>query len=236
MEPGTAIAIAAAAILLSRPRVEKSAPKTSKDLVRLLEPIEDAGMLPGFRAFAQAVARRESSFNNRAKNTSATEARAAARAYDRAIERGYFRGNTNPRARWVFGSGGWFGFLPATGLAQGGTDGPFRLGSPDLVFDARSSVAMAAEYAAAIIRNYLDGVPRQHRTWLAVRRGWASPSLAADWQEKNERSRAVRQRFELDLMRCCGLRPADLPLATLGTYRGIGGVIRVLGSDDGPSA
>lgn len=198
-----------------------------EELRSYLETLHEAGALPGFRIFAEAVARRESGFNSQAKNTSPTEAAAAARLFDGARSRGHFADNPHvgDRSAWTFGSGGWFGFLPSTGLAQGGHEGPWQQAHPSTIFDPIESTAMAAAYAAAIIRNYFDRLPASERNWLAVRRGWRSIALIPDWREEKETSRGVRKRFLEDIRRVTGWDEATAEVfaespAKLGTYGG----------------
>lgn len=73
-------------------------------------------------------------------NVSAGEASAAAQAYDKNAAK--FAGSPWLRERYVFGSGGWFGQLPAYALAA--FDGSWLMPDADpwWVFEARASVLM----------------------------------------------------------------------------------------------
>jgi len=177
--------------------------------------VEETGALPGFARFAAAAAYTESKGNNRVGlgvsqgilpsnvklNTGTAGARneqkAACSLYKGAKSRGYYSGNPYPASRWCFGSGGWFGFLPATGLAAGGTKGPFAEGDPFLVFQPIESIVMMADFAKRVIRsNRFQSLPYGEQNWLAIRRGMAASSLIDDYTEENERSPKTRERLE----------------------------------------
>jgi hypothetical protein len=168
---------------------------------RLAQVVEAAGTLPGFATFATAAAWTESRWRSSAANRTPSEASAACRLFRGARKRGFFLGNPHPEAAWCFGSGGWFGLMPATGLAAGGTKGPFSRSDPALVFHPASSVVMLADLVRRLVVSYGAG------TWLAVRRGMASPGLVRDDVESKQRSRAVRARFE-EALRKAGADPA----------------------------
>lgn len=82
---------------------------------------------------------------------------------------------------------GWFGMRPKSAKHDA------VLMNPDLLLEEEWAVAMAAWYAERL-RSYWrhDGEP----TWLALRRGWALPSLVGDRDEDRQRSRDVRRRLE----------------------------------------
>jgi len=177
--------------------------------------VEETGALPGFTQFAAAAAYTESKGNNRVglgvsqgvlpsnvklntgSGAARNEQKAACNLYEGARGRGYYTDNPYPKARWCFGSGGWFGFLPATGLAAGGTKGPFAKADPFLVFHPIESVVMMADFAKRVIRgNRFQSLPYGEQNWLAVRRGMAASSLIDDYMEENERSAKTRERLE----------------------------------------
>ncbi len=177
--------------------------------------VEATGALPGFSAFAPAVAYTESRGNNLkglgidygalpsnvTLNTGSAgadnEAKAACNLWKGARTRGYYQDNPYDWRYWCFGSGGWFGFLPATGLAAGGTSGPFAEQSPNLVFDPIASMVMLADFTKRVIRNpVFKAMPPVHQNWLAVRRGMAASSLIDDYNEERERSPKTRERLE----------------------------------------
>lgn len=170
---------------------------------RLAETAERAGAPPGFATFAVAVAFTESGWKNTAQNKTQHEVESSCRLYHGARKRGYFSGNPHPASDWCIGSGGWFGLMPATGLAAGGKNGPFANGNPRLVFDPAASVVMLASFVRAMVIKY--GAD----SWLAVRRGMASPGLVKDKAETHERSLGVRSRLEKAL-RMSGADPGFL--------------------------
>lgn len=222
------VVLAAAVVRLS-PKYNPPPAKSEgeRELRAYLERIRETGALPGFEVFAHAVAKRESGFNNMARNTTASEASSAARLFEGAKSRGHFSENpfVGDEQDWVFGSGGWFGFLPSTALSQGGRNGPWQNEHPSQIFNPAQSVAMAASYAAALIKHYFDDLPPQHRNFLALRRGWKALSLIPDYNETQAASRGVHERLVLDLQRVTGWTKAEAEAfahspATLGNWRG----------------
>jgi len=184
-------------------------------LDRMIYSLEEAGVLPGIRPFLMGTAYRESRFNPAAMNASPGEARAAARGYRKALERGYFVGSPWTEAdRWGWGSGGWFGFLPSSGLSGGGKRGPWQHSDPMSVLVPAEAVGMAVAYIMGLIRQFAatglgPAVPHEHRNWLAIRRGWAAPSLVKDYLEAEPRSRAVRARFLKDVALAMSITERD---------------------------
>jgi hypothetical protein len=85
---------------------------------------------------------------------------------------------------------GWFQLRPKSAFA-------YQLShlqsQPELLFDKRWAVAMAAWYGFRLRKHAGAG---QTLNWLALRRGWALPSLVKDVNEDKERSVKVRQRYE----------------------------------------
>lgn len=177
--------------------------------------VEAAGTLYGFSRFAPAVAYTESGGNNliglgisqgilpsnvklRSKGKAAKgEAEAACTLWKGARSRGWYQDNPYDRRYWCFGSGGWFGFLPATGLSAGGQNGPFVEQSPFMVFEPIESVVMLADFVKRTVRgNRFQSLPYGEQNWLAIRRGLAGSFLIDDYQEEHERSPKTRARLE----------------------------------------
>lgn len=186
---------------------------------------ERAAAMPGFTAFALAVADRESNGNPDTFNDDASEAAAAARGYAR-NRPGIYALNPYPPGRWTWGSGGLYGQLPSTALAAEG----FHLGDPYLVFDRKAANAMFVDYLHRIVRNHFSRIPPEHRTFLTLRRFMSSNVHGYDWAEKLEKSPAIRMRFARDL-RARGIAPNFMHQrvrfggypGALAVYRGIGG-------------
>lgn len=116
----------------------------------------------------------------------ANEARAAKIAYERNADK--FTSCGHPASAYQFGSGGWFGMLPANGLAKlSGTS----LGClpPSAVFDPAASLVMALLMARALTgwTGY-----KKTPTWLNLRVGWGNPSAMGNAAKLSER----RERFE----------------------------------------
>lgn len=148
---------------------------------------EWAGLDAEWIAFLEEAAMRESGFNNlrglgvpsmfpdwaipsdASTKVQQNEADAATIGYDR---------NENlaqcdwPRSRYTFGSGGWFGFLPSTGVAVfRGTR--YECIDPWMLFDPATSLVMAMGYGRGLQRwDNFKGKP----TWLNLRVGWGNPS------------------------------------------------------------
>jgi len=157
----------------------------SVDAVRGLA--REAGLAEEWADFFAFVAWRESKGNPAARNSSETEAEKAAESYDRNVHRLGECGH--PRSAYVFGSGGWFGFLPAVGLTQLGPE--YRCLPPSSVFEPRVAVAMAVGFARGLMRwKRFQEVP----TWLNLRLMWGSPSDGGD----AEALRLARDKYEAD--------------------------------------
>jgi hypothetical protein len=105
------------------------------------------------------------------------EANAAVVAYNRAREQGWLPATCWPRVGYVFGSGGWFGLLPANALAAY-RETDLVCQHPFTVFDGPGSLVMAIALARRL---------RQWKQWdgtvLSLRAGWGNPSAmnSADW-------------------------------------------------------
>lgn len=133
----------------------------------------EAGLPSAWGDFLALVAWRESKGNAQARNDDANEAEAAAQAYERNRER--FAGCGYPASTYTFGSGGWFGMLPANALAQLGDD--HRCLPPSSVFEPRVAIAMAVGFARGLMgwRRY-----QQVPTWLNLRAMWGWPAKGGD--------------------------------------------------------
>lgn len=165
-----------------------------------------------FVPFGLAVAHRESRFNPNARNTDAIQN--SCELYDASAS--IFANNPYGRSAFCIGTGGLYGFMPATGLKPK----VFRNLNPQLIFDPVASTAMFADYVTRIVSNYFDQLPAEHRNWLAVRRSMAGLSVMFDTDESTERAREVRTRLAVDLA-AIGADPDlmyDRP--RLGTYPG----------------
>ncbi len=90
-------------------------------------------------------------------------------AYDRNVKR--YGPCLWPQMLYTFGSGGWFQFLPANGLAAfWGTE--LECMHPWNVFDPAASVVMAIEMARRLMKK--DNF-KANPTWLNLRVGWGGP-------------------------------------------------------------
>lgn len=122
------------------------------------------------------------------------ESDAAARGYD---ENPAYAESPFPRRMWIFGSGGPYGLIPSSALAPWrGTD-ELRRGrvTPYDVFNPWRATVFFVDYVYRIVkRPEFRSLPAQHQTVLALKRGLASPNLAADHAETHARSRSVQRR------------------------------------------
>ncbi len=157
-----------------RPKEEKYA--EIWDLARV---VEQKAQMPGFAAFALAVATSESRGYHLAANTSESEAAAACRGYERYPAK--FAGNPYGRDRFCFGGGGWFGFLPSTALSAPS----FANQDPYLVFNKAASVALLADYVRRVKKGFFHKLPPSCRNWLTIRRFMASNKIGMDCYETN---------------------------------------------------
>ncbi len=167
----------------------------------------------GFVPFGLAVSNRESRFNNLAHNQSASEVAASCNLWE-----GNSRYQNSPygRAAFCIGSGGWYGFLPATGLAPK----VFRNKNPQLIFDPAASTAMFMAFVEAIIRKYFPKLPAQHRNWLSISRAMASLGTMYDYNETKPRARQNRERLANNLS-AIGASPNLMYLKpSVGNYPG----------------
>lgn len=105
-------------------------------------------------------------------NSSTAEAKAAERAYERNVET--FAGCW-PKAAYGFGSGGWYGMLPANGIIAFKNDTELKCLHPWVVFDPKISTIMAAWFARR-----LQGWKNWDGTVLSLRVGWGAPEKMGD--------------------------------------------------------
>lgn len=163
-------------------------------IAQLAGAVEKRSGLAGFKAFALGVATNESKGNNLAVNDSKGEAAAACNLY-KANANTRYKNNPYPPEDFCFGTGGWYGLMPATALAGSF----FRNSDPMLIFDPKASTVMLADFVRRVANGYWHKLPPEHRTLLTVRRFMVSNSVGLDWQETKDRSRFVRQNFASDL-------------------------------------
>jgi hypothetical protein len=124
-----------------------------------------------------------------------SEAEAAATAYDR--NKDAYLDSPYPRRMWVFGSGGPYGLIPANALAPWrGTDALLRGNvTPYDIFNPwRATVFFVDMVRRLMDRAEFRDLPASSRNVLALKRGLARPSLMADYEELQARSRTVRRR------------------------------------------
>lgn len=191
-------AAVALALLISPPARASYVPAQGGGYAQIYElarQIERRAQMPGFAAFALGVATRESRGNNLAINDSASEAKHACDLYLANADTRY-ADNPYGAARFCFGSGGWYGLMPATALAGK----PFRTLDPYLIFDPAASTVLLADYVRRVVKGYFHKLPASCRNYLTIRRFMASNKVGLDCDETNyDRSAVVRERFGADL-------------------------------------
>lgn len=177
---------------------------SSAGYARIRELAKQAGLSELHTNFLLLVARGESGGNNlrglgipelfptgtiptkNAGQAGVNEARAARAAYQQNIKR--FEGCPWPAEAYGFGSGGWFAFLPAYGLAQFPRDSGLRCLPPSAVFDPVASFCMAIGFARSLQGwSGFKEVP----TVLNLRGGWGRPGQMG----KPERLANIRDRY-----------------------------------------
>lgn len=154
-------------------------------------------------AFLEATAYRESGFNNlrglglpnqfpdwarpsegASFQTQQNEADAARQGYE---NNSYLASCPWPASRYTFGSGGWFGMIPAFGVRVfKGTK--YACIDPWAVFDPPASLVMAMGFGRGLTnwKNF-----KKKPTWLNLRVGWGNPSAMG----KPDRMAKVQQKF-----------------------------------------
>ncbi|MCH9681289.1 MAG: hypothetical protein K0V04_07645 [Deltaproteobacteria bacterium] len=186
MAAGAVLVLAAAGeAQAALPRLPNADGKARVAAVRGLA--AEAGLSDAWGDFFALVAWRESKGNPSAVNDSISEAEAAATAFGRNQHR--YAGCGHSDGDYTFGSGGWFGILPANGLAQ--LDEAFMCLPPASVFEPRVAMAMAVGFARGLMG--WDGYQRVP-TWLNLRAMWGKPGKGGD----PERLAAVRDKFTQD--------------------------------------
>jgi len=169
----------------------------------LLAAMEAADLPDDWQVFLAATAYRESKWHNdvglgpndapgrppwfrdskAGPKTQANEAKAACRAYEKNFDK-WFRNSPYPAARYCFGSGGWFGLLPAYGVISGFKATPELIPQIDPwdVSDPLVSLVMAIGLARGLMnwQQFEEG----GGTWLALRIGWGNPSAMDEAQSK----------------------------------------------------
>lgn len=218
MKRGTAIAIAIAAALVFAGTASASGPSVrpvdAKGLAKVRAYAANAGLSKDWQDFFVLVAYRESKGRSdvglgidagapvwadlHGGSAGESEAAAAARAYDR---------NANdlaecwPRVTYTWGSGGWYGILPANGLEvfEGTT---WHCIHPWTVLDPAISTVMAIGMARRLMG--WDGF-KAAPTVLNLRLGWGDPSSMGE----PDKLAAKRDDYEKDA------RSAGLPVSFL---------------------
>jgi len=148
--------------------------------------IEDLTGAKGFGDFCVAVSYAESRFNRFARNTT--------------------EGDNPNAASGIVGARPKSAFPVAKNKGDWGTH---PQDNPDSLFDIRVSVAQAAHYYHRC-RFYAKRQKISDFTMLSIRRCWAYPSIADDFDETEKpRSAKVRERFEVAI-EAVGLPPSFL--------------------------
>lgn len=184
-------------------------PPSSAGLDELRAVMDAAGLPQDWQTFLAATAYGESKWNNdvglgpnddpgrppwlrpskASEKLQDAEAKAACNAYRKNEDR--FAGSPYPKARYCFGSGGFFGFLPVYGIVSGFKATPELIPEIDPwdVTDPIVSVVMAVGFARGLMKwkRFREG----GGTWLALRVGWGNPS-AMGGARTNDR---VREKF-----------------------------------------
>jgi len=157
----------------------------------LASQVERETKMPGFTAFALAVARRESRGNPQATRTEQHDADRACDLYE-ATRNTRFSDNPYGAERFCFGSGGLYQFLPAVGLSAPS----FREQDPYLVFDPAAATAMLADFVRRVMKGYWHKLPKSCRNWATINRFMASNRVGLDCDAGTyQRSRQNEERF-----------------------------------------
>jgi hypothetical protein len=168
----------------------------SENVAHYLAAAEDASGIEGLTTFGLAVSLRESGWNNLAVNDSPREAAEACEAWERQRTRKLRDSPYNSEKFFCWGTGGWFGAMPAYDLARN----PFENLNPLwAVHDPATSTAMFVARIVSVVRKHFPSLPKDHRNWLSVRRSQASLRTMRDFLETKERAKLTRQRLESDL-------------------------------------
>lgn len=157
--------------------------KGTAQLGLLREMVARAGLDSDWAAFFGAVAHHESTWYASAHNGSPGERAASRKAYERNASQ--LAGCGHPASEYEFGSGGWYGLIPANAIV-----GAFRGTSaicidPRKVFDPWASTLMAIAYAKNL--QGWKSFQRSDRSWLALNRGWVVPGAMDIERPKTDR-------------------------------------------------
>lgn len=176
--------------------------KGKSKIVPYLDAAEKASGIEGLAAFGLATAKRESGLSLAAENRSEGESKAARKAWLRNREK--FAGSPfDDDEHFAWGSGGWFGLLPGNAFAGD----VFNMMDPIVaIHDPAITTAAWSAFVQRVIARHLPRLPPEHRNWLSIRRAMASLVTMYDFEEKNDRARAVKERLAKDL-RAVGLDP-----------------------------
>lgn len=157
---------------------------------------EAAANIPGLATFGLAASHRESRWNNKVVNPK--DGPGACKFYRR-VKGDQLVHNTHPEPQWCFGSGGWYGQLPANAATS---DPIFWESSPYMIFSPSQSTAAWTARMRKTVRKYWDDLPPEHRNWLSLRRSMRSLEAFWDYNEANDAgtgSAGVRKRLAADL-------------------------------------
>lgn len=127
---------------------------------------------------------------NAPRDQQLNEANAAEQSYDRNAEA--YAESPYPRRMWVFGSGGPYGQLPAIALSPWRNTDTLRSGrvTPYDIFNPWKATVFFVDHIHRLTRrSEFRGLPRQSQNFLALKRGMARPSLMADVDHRDARSR-----------------------------------------------
>lgn len=138
---------------------------------RYLRAAEEVSGIDGLTDFGLVAAASESNFFNTAKNTSSSEAEKACIGWER-NKNTVFKGSPyNDREHFCWGSGGWYGLLPSTGMKAL----PFRDDDPlRAIFDPAKSTAMFTDFVARTVKGPMKLIPEGERNWFAMSRARSS--------------------------------------------------------------
>jgi len=143
--------------------------------------LRDTGMSEDWVNFFLLVAARESNFNPTAENTSPSEAEAARKSYEH--NEAKLAPCGHPAVTYTWGSGGWYGFLPAVAMLHL-PPGEQCLPPGIVPFNPELSTAAAAGNA----RGLMNWAGYQSApSFATLRQGWGNPSAmghAAHLQER----------------------------------------------------
>lgn len=161
-----------------------------------LDEAERVAKIEGLATFGLAASKKESGWNNMSVNDSSSEAAAACKAWKYQKTRALKDSPYQADKYWCWGTGGWFGQMPAYNVARK----PFQDLNPIwAVHDPATSTAMFTASKASVIKNFFPKIPPEHRNWLALRRSMASLKTFYDYKEEGDRAKGVRRRFEENL-------------------------------------